>query len=79
MGNVRGVLLLRKITITVDDATLHCPVSYTHLDVYKRQAKKYSGLNFARKIRFISPGVSSKIWYCGTSIGLSYDLSLIHI
>lgn len=24
MGNVRGVLVLRKITITVDDATLHC-------------------------------------------------------
>ena len=37
------------------------------------QVKKYSGLNFARKIRSIAPGVSSKIWYCGTSIGLTYD------
>ena len=37
------------------------------------QAKKYSGLNFARKIRYVAPDVSSKIWYCGTSIGLTYD------
>lgn len=37
------------------------------------QVKKYSGLNFARKIRSVAPVVSSKIWYCGTSIGLTYD------
>ena len=37
------------------------------------QAKKYSGLNFARKIRPVAPDISSKIWYCGTSIGLTYD------
>lgn len=37
------------------------------------QVKKYSGLNFARKIRYVAPDVSSKIWYCGTSIGLTYD------
>ena len=37
------------------------------------QAKKYSGLSFARKIRFVAPDISSKIWYCGTSIGLTYD------
>ena len=39
----------------------------------KCQVKKYSGLNFARKIRPVAPDVSSKIWYCGTSIGLTYD------
>ena len=37
------------------------------------QAKKYSGLSFARKIRPVAPDISSKIWYCGTSIGLTYD------
>lgn len=26
----------------------------------KCQVKKYSGLNFARKIRFVAPGISSK-------------------
>lgn len=39
----------------------------------KCQVKKYSGLNFARKIRPVAPDISSKIWYCGTSIGLTYD------
>lgn len=39
----------------------------------KCQVKKYSGLNFARKIRLVAPDISSKIWYCGTSIGLTYD------
>lgn len=39
----------------------------------KCQVKKYSGLNFARKIRFVAPDISSKIWYCGTSIGITYD------
>ena len=37
------------------------------------QAKKYSGLRFARKIRPVAPDISSKIWYCGTSVGLTYD------
>lgn len=37
------------------------------------QAKKYSGLAFARKIRPVAPDISSRIWYCGTSIGLTYD------
>jgi hypothetical protein len=39
----------------------------------KCQVKKYSGLNFARKIRLVAPDISSKIWYCGSSIGLTYD------
>ena len=37
------------------------------------QVRKYSGLSFARKIRPVALDVSSKIWYCGTSIGLTYD------
>lgn len=37
------------------------------------QVKKYSSLNFARKIRPVAPDISSKIWYCGSSIGLTYD------
>ena len=37
------------------------------------QVKKYSGLSFARKIRPVAPGISSKIWFCGASIGLTYD------
>lgn len=46
---------------------------YDTSSLLKCQVKKYSGLNFARKIRRVAPGVSSKIWYCGTSIGLAYD------
>ena len=46
---------------------------YDTSSLLKCQVKKYSGLNFARKIRYVSPDVSSKIWYCGTSIGLTYD------
>lgn len=46
---------------------------YDTSSLMKCQVKKYSGLNFARKIRYVSPDVSSKIWYCGTSIGLTYD------
>lgn len=41
--------------------------------IMKCQVKKYSGLNFARKIRLVAPDISSKIWYCGSSIGLTYD------
>ena len=46
---------------------------YDTSSLMKCQVKKYSGLNFARKIRYVAPDVSSKIWYCGTSIGLTYD------
>lgn len=46
---------------------------YDSSELMKCQVKKYSGLNFARKIRPIAPDISSKIWYCGTSIGLTYD------
>jgi hypothetical protein len=46
---------------------------YDSSALMKCQVKKYSGLNFARKIRNVTPDVSSKIWYCGTSIGLTYD------
>ena len=46
---------------------------YDTSSLMKCQVKKYSGLNFARKIRPVAPDVSSKIWYCGTSIGLTYD------
>ena len=46
---------------------------YDTSSLMKCQAKKYSGLNFARKIRLVAPDISSKIWYCGTSIGLTYD------
>lgn len=46
---------------------------YNTSSLMKCQAKKYSGLNFARKIRLVAPDISSKIWYCGTSIGLTYD------
>ena len=46
---------------------------YDTSSLMRCQAKKYSGLSFARKIRFVAPDVSSKIWYCGTSIGLTYD------
>ena len=46
---------------------------YDTSSLMKCQVKKYSGLNFARKIRYVAPDVSSKIWFCGTSIGLTYD------
>ena len=46
---------------------------YNTSSLMKCQVKKYSGLNFARKIRPVAPDISSKIWYCGTSIGLTYD------
>ena len=46
---------------------------YDTSGLMKCQVKKYSGLNFARKIRSVAPDISSKIWYCGTSIGLTYD------
>ena len=46
---------------------------YDTSSLMKCQVKKYSGLNFARKIRPVAPDISSKIWYCGTSIGLTYD------
>ena len=46
---------------------------YDTSSLMKCQVKKYSGLNLARKIRYVAPDVSSKIWYCGTSIGLTYD------
>ena len=36
-------------------------------------SQKIFWLNFARKIRPVAPDISSKIWYCGTSIGLTYD------
>lgn len=46
---------------------------YNPSSLMKCQVKKYSGLNFSRKIRPVAPDISSKIWYCGTSIGLTYD------
>jgi hypothetical protein len=46
---------------------------YDTSSLMKCQVKKYSGLNFARKIRPVAPDISSKIWYCGASIGLTYD------
>ena len=46
---------------------------YDTSSLMKWQVKKYSGLNFARKIRYVAPDVSSTIWYCGTFIGLTYD------
>lgn len=46
---------------------------YDTSPLMKCQVRKYSGLNFARKIRLVAPDISSKIWFCGTSIGLTYD------
>ena len=56
--------------VTIDDETTPEPVSYTHLDVYKRQVSKASAALSRRRMRSCSSwvgltcGTSTRSWIC---------------